>query len=252
MCDITPTYVWHDSYISVTWLIHRCDTTCSYVCGMTHTCVWHDSCIHVTYLLHMCDMTHTHVWHDSYTCVTWLIHMYDMTFTYVWRDSYMCVTWLIHMCDMNHTYVWHDFCICVTWLTCVCDKTHSHIRHDSFIYVIWLIYTWDSNHTHVWHDSFIPKRKKKEGKEKNKILSFFLLLKNLCPSLKSFPFALPWKMVYREKEKWKKCPPKNGLNALWSATNPWYVVKCVSQKRNWSNNKHQWYNILITFILKFS
>jgi len=38
-------------------------------------------------------------------------------------------------------------------------------------------------------------------------------------------------------------PPKNGLIALWSATNSWYVVKCVSQKRNWSNNKNQWYNI---------
>ena len=47
-------------------------------------------------------------------------------------------------------------------------------------------------------------------------------------------------------------PPKNGLIALWSATNRWYVVKCVSQKRNWSNNKSQWYNILVTFILKFS
>jgi len=42
-------------------------------------------------------------------------------------------------------------------------------------------------------------------------------------------------------------PPKNGLIALWSATNRWHVVKCVSQKRNWSNNKNQWYNIFVTF-----
>jgi len=47
-------------------------------------------------------------------------------------------------------------------------------------------------------------------------------------------------------------PPKNGLIALWSATDRWYVVKYVSQKRNWSNNKSQWYNILVTFIFKFS
>jgi len=46
--------------------------------------------------------------------------------------------------------------------------------------------------------------------------------------------------------------PKNGLIALWSATNRWYVVKCVSQKRNWSDNKNQWYNIWVTFIFKFS
>jgi len=47
-------------------------------------------------------------------------------------------------------------------------------------------------------------------------------------------------------------PTKNGLIALWSATNRWYVVKYVSQKRNWSKNKNQWYNILVTFIFKFS
>jgi len=46
--------------------------------------------------------------------------------------------------------------------------------------------------------------------------------------------------------------PKDGEIALWSATNRWYVVKCVSQKRNQSNNKTQWYNILVTFIFKFS
>ena len=40
--------------------------------------------------------------------------------------------------------------------------------------------------------------------------------------------------------------------ALWSATNRWCVVKCVSQKRNYSNNKNKWYNILVTFIIKFS
>jgi len=42
--------------------------------------------------------------------------------------------------------------------------------------------------------------------------------------------------------------PKDGIFPLWSATNRWYVVKCVSQKRNRSHNKCQWYNILVTFI----
>jgi len=98
-----------------------------------------DSFICVTWLIHMCDMTHSYVWHDSsngcswlyengsFTCVTWLIHMCDMTHpmdvvrcmgmthSYVWHDSFVCVTWLIHMCDMTHSYVWHDSFICVTW-----------------------------------------------------------------------------------------------------------------------------------------
>ena len=44
-------------------------------------------------------------------------------------------------------------------------------------------------------------------------------------------------------------PPKNGLIALWSATNRWYVVKYFSQTRIWSNIKIQRYNNFVTFIL---
>ena len=47
-------------------------------------------------------------------------------------------------------------------------------------------------------------------------------------------------------------PPKDAEIALWSATNRWYVVECFSQKRNQSNNKNRWYNILVTFIFKFN
>jgi len=36
--------------ICMTWLIHMCD--------MTHSYVWHDSFICVTWLIHVCDMTH--------------------------------------------------------------------------------------------------------------------------------------------------------------------------------------------------
>jgi len=43
-------------------------------------------------------------------------------------------------------------------------------------------------------------------------------------------------------------PPKK--IELRSATN-WYVVKCVSQKRNQSSNKKESYNILVSFISKF-
>jgi len=43
------------------------------MCDMTHSYVWHDSFICVTWLIHMCDMTHSYVWHDSFICVTWLM-----------------------------------------------------------------------------------------------------------------------------------------------------------------------------------
>ena len=81
----------------VTWLIHMCDMTRSYV--------WHDSFICVTWLIHMRNMTHSYVWHDSFIRVTWLIYMHDMTHSYVSDDSFICVPWLIHTCNTSHSNV---------------------------------------------------------------------------------------------------------------------------------------------------
>ena len=52
MCDMKYSYVWHDLFISVTWLIHVRDVTPSYM--------WHDSSrykICVTRNIRTCDMT---------------------------------------------------------------------------------------------------------------------------------------------------------------------------------------------------
>jgi len=70
-------YVWHDSFVCMTWSIHMCD--------MIHSCVWHN------------DIA---IWCDAIR-VTWLI-------LYVWHDSFVCMTWSIHMCDLIHSCVWHN------------------------------------------------------------------------------------------------------------------------------------------------
>jgi len=93
------------------------------MCDMSHSYVRHDSFISVTELIHMCDMTHSYVWHNSFMCVTWLIHMRDMTHLYVWQDSFICVTWVIHMCDMiaRPTYRVAKIIGCLK-LQCLCAK----------------------------------------------------------------------------------------------------------------------------------
>jgi len=163
MCDVTHLYVWWCYPQFEMWrpdvcLYVRHDE--SFVWHMTHLYVWHDSFICVTWLIHVCDMTHSYVWRDSFICVLvlsaiWILefgdlmcvrmcvmsnHMCDMTHSYVSHDSFICVTWLIHVCDMTRSYVWHDSFICVTWLIHVCDMTHSCVWHDSFVCVTWLIY----------------------------------------------------------------------------------------------------------------
>jgi len=81
---MTHSYMRHDSFICVPWLIH--------MCAMTHSYVWHDSFIFMTWLIHVC--------HDSFICVTWRILMYAMTNFNVWHDAFRCVTRLyIHKSD---------------------------------------------------------------------------------------------------------------------------------------------------------
>ena len=140
MYAMPHSYVWHDKYIWVTWLIH--------MCGTTHSYVRHDSSICVTRLIHMCDMNHSYVWHDStpekspQEYVLWLLHSCDMT-----HWPLIFVTWMIHTCagdvkcELPHSYVWH----CVIW--------HIHIQMHSGGSTIRMC---DMIHWYVWHDSFIP------------------------------------------------------------------------------------------------
>jgi len=52
----------------------------------THSYVWHDSFICLTWPIHMCDMTHSRVCHDSFTRVPWFIRTCDMS-----RHTHMSV-----------------------------------------------------------------------------------------------------------------------------------------------------------------
>ena len=86
MCDMTHSYLIHDSFISVTCLILTC----------------------ATWLIRMCDTTHFYVWHDSWTCDIFA----GMSHSHVWHDAFMCATWPIHMCDATHVYAWHNSWTC--------------------------------------------------------------------------------------------------------------------------------------------
>jgi len=64
---------------------------------MTYSYVCHDPFICVTWLIHMCAMTHSYAWH-----VKWQVHGYDINHLFVSHTLSIYVTWLIHVCDMTH------------------------------------------------------------------------------------------------------------------------------------------------------
>ena len=103
ICDLAHSYVWHESFLCRTWLIHIHVYTCSR---------WHDSFRYVTWLIHMCDMNHFYAGHDPLTCAIWLIRMRDMTHPYLFagtfegRRSWPPFTHQTH--DMTHVYEGHD------------------------------------------------------------------------------------------------------------------------------------------------
>jgi len=123
-------FVQHDSFTCASWHKDTCETWHRSFAGQeASVCIvlWHDSFISVAWLIHMCGMTHSYVWHDSFICVAWLIHMCGMTHSYVCHDSFIRVAWLIHMCAMADIRVRHNTFICVPWLIHMCAMTHSHV-----------------------------------------------------------------------------------------------------------------------------
>ena len=94
-------YVCRNSFLFVKSLNHTCD--------MTHSYVWHDSFIWVsapalrsprTASGYVCPVT----WR-SFLCVTSVLHMYRRTHSYAWHASFICVTCPIPMCDISLSYV---------------------------------------------------------------------------------------------------------------------------------------------------
>jgi len=120
-------------HICVPWrLVHMCD--------MTHSYVRHDSFICVTWLIHMCDMTRSYMWHVSFICATWLVHTCDMSHSYVRHDSFICVTWLIHMCDMTRF---------AYYATAGAKVALQHTNESCRTYAYGMSHIWMSHVTHM-------------------------------------------------------------------------------------------------------
>jgi len=98
--------------------------------GMTPSYVWHNSFIYCTCHIHI----HSYVGHDAFICVIWLIHTWDVTQSYIWHDLFTCVPWLIHMCNMKHSDVEYDTFICATRLIHSWGTWLTHLRYQVVVF----------------------------------------------------------------------------------------------------------------------
>jgi len=112
-------------------LIHICDMTL-HTCDMAHLYVWHDSFIYMTWPIHACDMTHSYMWHGPFIRVTWLIHTCDMAHLYVWHDSlqgsWVCITPSHHVIHTHSTHILMD----MTHSPCN-ESCHTWMRANQYV-----------------------------------------------------------------------------------------------------------------------
>ena len=137
-----------------------------YMRDLTHLYMWYDSFICVTWLIHMWDMTHSYVWHASISltwCVCAISSAYSLAeYSLFYRALlqkrpiilrsllialYMC-TWVhiyVPTCTYTYTYIYIPTCTCTyTYL-----YTHMHI----YIYIY--IYPHAHIHIHIYVRTYI-------------------------------------------------------------------------------------------------
>jgi len=209
-------YVWHDSFICVTWLVHTRDMTrpyMSHTCDMTRSYMWHASCMCVTWLVHMCDI-----------CMPWLLHMCAMTPSCVRHGVFTCYCgvfsaymykWLVHVCDT-----------CMTWFLQMCDMAPSCVCHDSFVCVTCLIHLrlWHFPSLYVWHNSFtcVTWLLRTGWRRLIRSPKLQVIFRKRATNYR----AVLWKVTYKDKASYESSPPCKWVTVLYCHV-PRVCVTCL-------------------------
>jgi len=126
----------HDSFIYAPWLtcaktrVCMCNVNlpCPVLRRMTRSYICHESFICVTWLIHSCAMTRS--------SAPWLFHTLcicsSALFGPVTHVSFTCVPWLIDICAMTHSYMHYESVSWVMTRSYMCNNTYIS---DKFTYV---------------------------------------------------------------------------------------------------------------------
>jgi len=153
--QVSRSYVQHNPFKFVTWLIH--------VCNMTYWYVWHELIKCVTWLHQMCDMTQSYVWHDW--IITWGSRWLDAigyllvvgvwVWTWAWAQAWVFGCGCGCGCGRECIYVCVGVCVCVGvrrygygyrcgWV-CVC--VWVCVTYKKVMKWVWVVYVM---HTIEW------------------------------------------------------------------------------------------------------
>ena len=203
VCDMTHSYVWHDSFIYVTWLIQLMPLLLT---GVFAAC---RGVFAARRFKKMCGCA----WHNSVLCAKWLIwltHLLDASSSwgvfagYRPTNSSCLATCPIFTCDMTHSYMWHDsFTWRLFFFGSVCGiRVHEH--HFSCI--------WRSVQRY---------REREREREKSKLN----ITKKGSNRFSKSAF-LAWRSVQREKEREREREGEREKFKFKIITKRWFKKTC--------------------------
>ena len=167
VCDMTHSYVRHNSFICVTWLTHMCDMTrhtfcSSWVPATTRipvsitapsivskcSCEEKKLMSHLQ-LSHICrdEICYTYKWGTSHI---WMSHV-----THKWGTSHIWVGHVTDMIESRHTWITQMHDSCHIWMSHVIyEWVVSHMNESCHIWMTHVTYEWVMSYMndscHIW------------------------------------------------------------------------------------------------------
>ena len=128
-------------------------------CDMTHSYVWHDSFICVTWLIHMCDMTHSYVCHDSFIFVCFENES-DVTWLYMCSE-------LVEFVGVAQWGILTQIHKSIPWIIWRSKVWHMNTSGNIQMSKVWHMNTsWKIQISKVWHGPYVLQPVPKEKKRK--------------------------------------------------------------------------------------
>jgi len=106
---MTHSYVSYDTYTHIWSIQHNCD-----MCDMTHSYVWHDSFKSATWLIRRSYVSY-HTYERDMICIRMMrhtllmrhvTHVNESCHTYEWVMSHLWISHITHINESCHTYKW--------------------------------------------------------------------------------------------------------------------------------------------------